>query len=59
MFDYFVINGISRVLYCDFVKPPVGIPGVDNFCVQSLCEKCNKHFLIAEEIKDHQRVCMN
>ena len=39
------------------MKPPVGIPGVDVFYVNGVCKNCNKHFLIKEEIKDHQIVC--
>ena len=41
------------------VKPPVGVPGKDDFCIDSVCKKCNRHFLIADEIKDHSMVCVN
>ena len=41
------------------VRPPVGVPGKDDFCIDSVCEKCNRHFLIADEIKDHSIACMN
>ena len=40
------------------VRRPVGGPGKDDFCVDSVCEKCNRHFLIADEIKDHSLACM-
>ncbi len=39
------------------MKPPVGIPDVDVFYVSIVCEKCNKHFFIKEEVQEHQRVC--
>ncbi len=39
------------------MKPPVGTPGVDVFCVSIVCKKCNRHFLIKEEVQEHQRVC--
>ena len=41
------------------VRPPVGIPGRDDFCIDSVCEKCNRHFLIADEIKDHSLACVS
>ena len=41
------------------VRPPVGVPGKDDFCIDSVCAKCNRHFLIADEIKDHSMVCVN
>jgi len=40
------------------MRPPVGIPGKDNFYISCVCEKCNKHFLIEEEIKDHVIGCI-
>ncbi len=41
------------------MRPPVGIPGRDDFCIDCVCEKCNRHFLIAGEIKEHVIACMN
>ena len=41
------------------VRPPVGIPGRDDFCIDSVCEKCNRHFLIADEIKDPSLACVS
>ena len=41
------------------MKPPVGIPGIDVFYVSGTCKKCNKHFLIKEEIEDHQSICVS
>ena len=38
-----------------FVKPPLGIPGADDFYVPSYCNKCSKHFLIKEELEMHKK----
>ncbi|MGI9567358.1 MAG: hypothetical protein ACR2LL_10150 [Nitrosopumilus sp.] len=38
------------------MKPPTGTPGVDVFFVDGICEKWNRHFLIKEEIHEHQVV---
>ena len=40
-----------------FVKPPLGIPGADDFYVPSYCNKCSKHFLIKEELEMHKKDC--
>lgn len=42
-----------------FVKPPLGIPRVDDFYVPSYCNKCSKHFLIKEELEMHKKDCDN
>ena len=39
------------------MKPPVGVPDVDDFYVPSYCNKCSKHFLIKEELEMHKKDC--
>ena len=39
------------------VKPPWGEPGKDDFYVPSYCNKCNRHFLIEEELQIHKKIC--
>ncbi len=40
------------------MRPPVGIPGKDDYYIDGVCGKCNRHFLITEEIEDHIVACM-
>ena len=39
------------------MRPPVGIPDIDVFYIDGICKKCNRHFLINEEVKEHQKIC--
>ena len=54
---YFIHNRIILKKSRYGVKPPIGTPGVDVFFVDGICEKCNRHFLIKEEIHEHQVAC--
>lgn len=56
MFNLFSIK-LFWICYYKKMKPPVGIPGVDVFYINSICDKCNRHFLIQDEVKEHQRTC--
>ncbi len=37
---------------------PVGVPGRDVICIEDVCEKCNRHFLIPEEMDEHSQLCL-
>ena len=55
--NYLILQDIIRLDHNSFVQLHVEIPNMDNFCIQR--DKYNKHFLIAEEIKENRQVCLS
>ena len=41
------------------MKVPEGTPGKDNYYFGNVCHKCNRHFLIADEVAEHIMICIS